>query len=157
MSGTAVEWKSVIFFFSSRRRHTRYWRDWSSDVCSSDLDGHSTEYQRGNFAKTRIDVTGGERKTLHFHREGEYQDTVEQLFLRLVSKEKGAYWCTLADRKLPRFIVRDASDEAEEGWYYNMTDRSVWIKCRKPQARDFDIVVSTEKFGLVGMVLDEDA
>src|SRR5947209_5603830 len=23
---------------SSRRRHTRYWRDWSSDVCSSDLD-----------------------------------------------------------------------------------------------------------------------
>src|SRR3712207_7446623 len=25
----------VFFFFSSRRRHTRYWRDWSSDVCSS--------------------------------------------------------------------------------------------------------------------------
>src|SRR5438445_6367609 len=28
---------SLLFFFSSRRRHTRYWRDWSSDVCSSDL------------------------------------------------------------------------------------------------------------------------
>src|SRR5947209_9160740 len=28
-----------IFFFSSRRRHTRYWRDWSSDVWSSDLGG----------------------------------------------------------------------------------------------------------------------
>src|SRR3712207_9023274 len=28
---------SIFFFFSSRRRHTRYWRDWSSDVCSSDL------------------------------------------------------------------------------------------------------------------------
>src|SRR3712207_4587625 len=28
-----------FFFFSSRRRHTRYWRDWSSDVCSSDLKG----------------------------------------------------------------------------------------------------------------------
>src|SRR5258707_11395758 len=28
---------SSFFFFSSRRRHTRYWRDWSSDVCSSDL------------------------------------------------------------------------------------------------------------------------
>src|SRR3712207_2314785 len=25
------------FYFSSRRRHTTYWRDWSSDVCSSDL------------------------------------------------------------------------------------------------------------------------
>src|SRR5258707_10795231 len=28
----------LFFFFSSRRRHTRYWRDWSSDVCSSDLN-----------------------------------------------------------------------------------------------------------------------
>src|SRR5690625_4601930 len=27
-----------LFFFSSRRRHTRWPRDWSSDVCSSDLD-----------------------------------------------------------------------------------------------------------------------
>src|SRR5271166_7085161 len=27
----------IIFFFSSRRRHTRWPRDWNSDVCSSDL------------------------------------------------------------------------------------------------------------------------
>src|SRR5690606_39713180 len=27
-----------FFFFSSRRRHTRFSRDWSSDVCSSDLN-----------------------------------------------------------------------------------------------------------------------
>src|SRR5256884_6539759 len=30
---------SLFFFFSSRRRHTRCSRDWSSDVCSSDLIG----------------------------------------------------------------------------------------------------------------------
>src|SRR3712207_9298498 len=30
----------MFFFFSSRRRHTRYWRDWSSDVCSSDLQAN---------------------------------------------------------------------------------------------------------------------
>src|SRR3712207_6952862 len=35
MSCTII--RSLCFFFSSRRRHTRYWRDWSSDVCSSDL------------------------------------------------------------------------------------------------------------------------
>src|SRR5579872_5325524 len=29
----------AVFFFSSRRRHTRCGRDWSSDVCSSDLPG----------------------------------------------------------------------------------------------------------------------
>src|SRR5437867_7139309 len=30
---------SILFFFSSRRRHTRSYGDWSSDVCSSDLVG----------------------------------------------------------------------------------------------------------------------
>src|SRR3712207_5724646 len=35
-----------FFFFSSRRRHTRYWRDWSSDVCSSDLLAPEQDPQR---------------------------------------------------------------------------------------------------------------
>src|SRR5204863_5399708 len=34
-----------FFFFSSRRRHTRSLRDWSSDVCSSDLIGLITNAQ----------------------------------------------------------------------------------------------------------------
>src|SRR5260370_22867356 len=33
----AVVFSCVLFFFSSRRRHTRFKCDWSSDVCSSDL------------------------------------------------------------------------------------------------------------------------
>src|SRR5690349_24089071 len=36
-----------FFFFSSRRRHTRSLRDWSSDVCSSDLDLERTLRERG--------------------------------------------------------------------------------------------------------------
>src|SRR5699024_11735447 len=32
-----------VFFFSSRRRHTRSKRDWSSDVCSSDLEPSASE------------------------------------------------------------------------------------------------------------------
>src|SRR5690606_40055839 len=41
------------FFFSSRRRHTRFSRDWSSDVCSSDLPGdagHPHVDARGDLA-----------------------------------------------------------------------------------------------------------
>src|SRR5436309_15814626 len=33
-----------MFFFSSRRRHTRFSRDWSSDVCSSDLTSVSWQF-----------------------------------------------------------------------------------------------------------------
>src|SRR2546430_9560158 len=32
-----TSWPRMYFFFSSRRRHTRFDCDWSSDVCSSDL------------------------------------------------------------------------------------------------------------------------
>src|SRR2546429_1486955 len=35
---------STLFFFSSRSRHTRCSRDWSSDVCSSDLRRHSRHF-----------------------------------------------------------------------------------------------------------------
>src|SRR3712207_6526335 len=48
-----------FFFFSSRRRHTRYWRDWSSDVCSSDLGyiDYSPEQMRFlNFGRV-VDTT----------------------------------------------------------------------------------------------------
>src|SRR3712207_2619277 len=40
----------ILFFFSSRRRHTRYWRDWSSDVCSSDLATASHELRTPIFS-----------------------------------------------------------------------------------------------------------
>src|SRR3712207_9263197 len=42
-----------MFFFSSRRRHTRYWRDWSSDVCSSDL----SSTRRGTSCATATPTT----------------------------------------------------------------------------------------------------
>src|SRR6266480_6429447 len=34
---SSLAWEQALFFFSSRRRHTRLTCDWSSDVCSSDL------------------------------------------------------------------------------------------------------------------------
>src|SRR6266496_4664883 len=46
-----------FFFFSSRRRHTRSLRDWSSDVCSSDL--LNLEQIKRDLAGKSILVTGG--------------------------------------------------------------------------------------------------
>src|SRR5260370_9247401 len=39
-SKNGAEGRGMFFFFSSRRRHTRFKCDWSSDVCSSDLFHH---------------------------------------------------------------------------------------------------------------------
>src|SRR5260370_5895586 len=53
----------VFFFFSSRRRHTRFKCDWSSDVCSSDLEavrgthaGPEREFRRGPWLSVPVFV-----------------------------------------------------------------------------------------------------
>src|SRR5258707_12831422 len=48
----------LCFFFSSRRRHTRYWRDWSSDVCSSDLNATSLQLTTGMTLEVWVFPTG---------------------------------------------------------------------------------------------------
>src|SRR3712207_8038089 len=52
------------FFFSSRRRHTRYWRDWSSDVCSSDLLEHHKAQLLGREAEAAQRLVLGDRVVL---------------------------------------------------------------------------------------------
>src|SRR5699024_11284050 len=44
-----------VFFFSSRRRHTRSKRDWSSDVCSSDLASPQSGINAGSFLALFLD------------------------------------------------------------------------------------------------------
>src|SRR5438876_5580948 len=42
----------IFFFFSSRRRHTRWTGDWSSDVCSSDL--HAGGFRADSVARAMV-------------------------------------------------------------------------------------------------------
>src|SRR5690606_40099509 len=57
----------LLFFFSSRRRHTRFSRDWSSDVCSSDLAVVDTGIQPDHeFLAKNIYVPGHKASKTHF-------------------------------------------------------------------------------------------
>src|SRR6266511_326698 len=49
----------IFFFFSSRRRHTRFSRDWSSDVCSSDLQ-QAGRARPGEEGEQPVPMRGGE-------------------------------------------------------------------------------------------------
>src|SRR5690606_14981699 len=44
---------AIFFFFSSRRRHTRFSRDWSSDVCSSDLSSTKSSLRKWFLSETK--------------------------------------------------------------------------------------------------------
>jgi alpha-glucosidase len=53
--------------------------------------------------------------------------------------------------RIGRFLVRERFDESQCGWYYDLSDRTVLLKFPMPKKDDFELVVSTEKFDLIGM------
>src|SRR5690625_7450933 len=68
---------SFHFFFSSRRRHTRWPRDWSSDVCSSDLVRHGViAMELGYYAMANI----------HWQEADKFADKLAQITPDMVSK-----------------------------------------------------------------------
>ena len=116
-----------------------------------DDDGHSEDFENGVYARTEIQVTTGDRTKVTFRTEGSYEQTIETMTLKMVSKEKGAYWATIDGKSIPRHIIRDAFSEADLGWYYDMSDRTICVKFPVPEKKDFEVVISKEKFDLIGM------
>src|SRR5690349_24228878 len=66
------------FFFSSRRRHTRSLRDWSSDVCSSDLSASSMNSSKLPKSPYARDCTSAENIT-HYARIVKEKATLRRL------------------------------------------------------------------------------
>src|SRR5438105_7581324 len=85
-----------FFFFSSRRRHTRSTRDWSSDVCSSDLalrdvtiaqlENHCSLLNPTVYSRCRHVVTENERRSEEHT--SELQSRVDLVCRLLLEKKK---------------------------------------------------------------------
>src|SRR5690606_40363652 len=95
-----------VFFFSSRRRHTRFSRDWSSDVCSSDL---FVDRLVGNLVQ----------RSTH-HRGGGFQVV--------------AHVPRHAQARIARFILRFGSGLSRDG-HVRSEERRVGKECRSRWAR----------------------
>src|SRR5437868_14288782 len=91
-----------FLFFSSRRRHTRSKRDWSSDVCSSDL---AVGAQAGDGV---VDVVDGEHDAMQAQRVG-------RKVLRLSAGRRGGV--VLGQLQLARSEERRVGKECGGGWW----------------------------------------
>src|SRR6266403_3614112 len=84
-----------FFFFSSRRRHTRSLRDWSSDVCSSDLDtiGEWKNDPRKSQITIRqlLNQTDGIEPAPHLHSESIRDRNIAAIQLPLVAAPGSAF------------------------------------------------------------------
>src|SRR2546427_7096392 len=90
-----------FFFFSSRRRHTRFDCDWSSDVCSSDLNVSGTFYYLCSI------LDGYSRLIVHWDlRESMTEAEIEVILQRAREKYPEAKPRIISDNG-PQFIARD--------------------------------------------------
>src|SRR5699024_6775231 len=114
-------------------------------------DGVTKNYESNAYEKIQIAVNGKERKKITFNTFGSYSSNIDMIYLEVVSKNKGALWVTLENENLERYLNESDWEEAEEGWYYSLSNRIINIKFKKPLRYSFDVIVSTEKFDLIGM------
>lgn len=113
-------------------------------------DGISEAYLQGAYLKTNISVKNTARCEIHFRKDGSFPSTVENMLIKVIHKQKGAYWVTVGGRKIKQFLHADRLAAAQEGWYYNPSQGIVYVKYPNITG-DYEVVVSFEKFDLIGM------
>lgn len=128
-------------------------------LCAADADGQfdlyeddgiSMEYENGNYLRTSITMTAGERTYLDFQQEGNYETVVETMELDVIRRDKAPFWIDVDGRRLPHFLHRRKFEEAECGWYYSQSMKSVQVKYKNPK-KDYRVTISFEQFDLIGM------
>lgn len=121
-----------------------------SSMTVYDDDGKSNSFINGEFRKTTISMTGESVVKVNFFAEGTYKDTVEDVSVEMIKKSRSPFWVTIGDQKINHYFNRRKFEEAEEGWYYSQTKRTVLIKYKNP-GKDITLTVSFEDFDLIGM------
>src|SRR5206468_8741345 len=89
---------AVLFFFSSRRRHTRSDRDWSSDVCSSDL------FKPGNRAARYFAGFGAGQQKIEVECVLKNKTTGEVVAKEVITDRKVAGWAGGSERSEERRV-----------------------------------------------------
>ena len=108
------------------------------------------QYQQGDYRRTVIEMEEGERTSVKFTSTGTYRSPVEDIYVDMVHREKAPFWVTVAGEQIPHFLHRARFEEADCGWYYSQSRRSVQIKYPNP-GRDYELLVSFEDIDLLGM------
>lgn len=124
--------------------------DIESEFTMYDDDGRTNRYKEGEFLKTNIKVTAGKKTYVDFSYEGNYKNSIKTMELDVIHREKAPFFVQLDGKDLPHFLHRRKYEEAECGWYYSQTLKSVQIKYKNTN-NNHQVMISFEVFDMIGM------
>lgn len=113
-------------------------------------DGISLDYLEGKSLATTISVKSGVMTEISFKKTGGYKSGIENILLDLIHREKAPFHVYMEGKELEHFLHRRKFEEADEGWYYSQSLKSVLVKAPYPE-KDFTVKVSFEQFDMIGM------
>ena len=119
-------------------------------------DGCSMEYEKGAYNATAISMfttnrgTDAEHTTVSFVSMGDYASSVEVIRLEVLHPEKAPFHVYVNGEEIPHYLYRGDYEEAERGWYYSQTKKSVEITYPNPK-EDYEVEISFEQFDMIGM------
>src|SRR5690606_41367431 len=135
------------FFFSSRRRHTRFSRDWSSDVCSSDLETmrrlrESEERYASTVELAALGIShiGVDGRFIHVNRQlcemlGYTREELLERSIRDVSHPDDRH---VTDHDRERLYSGEIDTLKAEKRYVRKDGTTVWVRIHAALKRDAD-------------------
>ena len=115
-----------------------------------DDDGKTNDFEKGFFRKTTVSVSGTDVVKINFTAEGDYRDTVENVTVEIIRKDRSPFCAAFGGQRLKHYLNRRKYEAADSGWYYSQTKKAVLVKYANPK-KDAQLVVSFEDFDLIGM------
>jgi alpha-glucosidase len=113
-------------------------------------DGVTSACLLGEFKKTVITMTAGERVRFEFISEGSYVSPVKTVLLDVISETRAPFYVVCDGNELVHYLDRAKFENAESGWYYSQSKKSVLVRYPCPQ-ENYEVIISFEQFDLLGM------
>jgi alpha-glucosidase len=91
-------------------------------------DGVTNNYKNGDYLKTIISINKESGVKITFDKEGNYTTKVKEMVVNLICKDIAPIQVRLKERKLSMFLDKKEWEASEDGWYYDMEQKTAKIK-----------------------------
>nr|WP_243187017.1 DUF5110 domain-containing protein [Clostridium muellerianum] len=91
-------------------------------------DGNTNNYKNGEYLKTLVSLKRNNGVKITFEKEGNYDKQPKEINIDLICKDIAPVQVSLKDKKLPMFLDIRQWEVSEEGWYFDIEQKTAKIK-----------------------------